>query len=88
MKDKLELELKAETNLTRLLREKLLSRELELERLEADFASLVRSHDVMRTEIQRLQDELSCLNHKTKDMELQVFHNLSNSTCLLTVIFC
>ncbi|KAM0950485.1 hypothetical protein DsansV1_C04g0041891 [Dioscorea sansibarensis] len=70
--DKLELELKAETNLTRLLREKLFSRELELERLEADFASLVRGHDVMQTEIQRLQDELSCLNHKTKDMELQM----------------
>ncbi|KAJ0975411.1 hypothetical protein J5N97_017376 [Dioscorea zingiberensis] len=70
--DKWELELKAETKLNRLLRERLFSSELELERLEADFASSVRSRDVLQTEIQRLQDELSCLNHKTKDMELQM----------------
>ncbi|KAM0941053.1 hypothetical protein DsansV1_C17g0144561 [Dioscorea sansibarensis] len=70
--DQLELDFKAETTLNRLLREKLLSKELELEQLEAGFASSVRSHDVLQTEIQRLQDELSCLNHKTKDMEIQM----------------
>ncbi|KAH7672310.1 E3 ubiquitin ligase involved in syntaxin degradation protein [Dioscorea alata] len=72
VQDQLELDFKAETTLNRLLREKLLSKELELEQLEAGFASSVRSHDVLQTEIQRLQDELSCLNHKTKDMEIQM----------------
>lgn len=68
----MELELKAENLLTSLLREKLCSKELELEQLRADFASSIQTHDILQTEIQRLQDELSCLTHKAKDMELQV----------------
>lgn len=68
----MELQLKAENLLTRLLREKLCSKELELEQLQSEFASSVRAHDVLQTEIQRLQDELSCLTHKATDMELQV----------------
>lgn len=70
--DGVELELKAETLLTTVLREKLFSKELELEQLQSDVASSVRAHDVLQTETQRLQDELSCLTHKTKDMELQM----------------
>ncbi|XP_020253644.1 cingulin-like protein 1 isoform X2 [Asparagus officinalis] len=71
--DEVELELKAENLLTRLLREKLCSKELELEQLQSEFASSVRTHDVLQAEIQRLQDELSCLTHKAKDMELQEY---------------
>lgn len=75
VKDELEAKLKAEIILTRLLREKLHSNELEFEQLEADLASSVRVHDVMQTEIQRMQDEVSCLTHKTMDKELKVsFH--------------
>ncbi|XP_026661184.2 golgin subfamily B member 1-like isoform X2 [Phoenix dactylifera] len=70
-KDELELELKAETMVTRVLREKLCYKELELDQLQAEMASSIRVHDVLQTEIQRLQDELSCLTHKMKDMELQ-----------------
>ncbi|URD96392.1 hypothetical protein MUK42_31662 [Musa troglodytarum] len=70
--DELEAKLKAEIILTRLLREKLHSNELEFEQLEADLASSVRVHDVMQTEIQRMQDEVSCLTHKTMDMELKM----------------
>ncbi|KAJ0960791.1 hypothetical protein J5N97_001316 [Dioscorea zingiberensis] len=72
MQDQLEHNFKAETSLNRLLREKLLSKELELEQLEAGLASSLRTHDVLQNEIRRLQDELSCLNHKTKEMELQM----------------
>ncbi|KAJ6831637.1 cingulin-like protein 1 isoform X1 [Iris pallida] len=70
--DGLEVELKAETLLTRVLREKLCSKEIELEQLQSDLASSIRAHEVLQTEVQRLRDELSCLTHKTKDMELQI----------------
>jgi len=66
------LELKAENLLTKLLREKLCSKELELEQLQSEFASSIRSQDILQTENQRLQDELSCLTHRANDMELQV----------------
>lgn len=94
LRDELELELKAETLLTRVLREKLWSKELELDQLQSELASSVRVHDVMQTEIQRLQDELSCLTHKMKDTELQMLkknesinqlqHDLQDGTKELT----
>ncbi|XP_017697746.2 MAR-binding filament-like protein 1 [Phoenix dactylifera] len=71
-KDQLEHELMAETMLTRVLREKLCSKELEIDQLKADLASSIMVHDVLQTEIQRLQDELSGLTHKMKDTELQM----------------
>lgn len=71
--NELEIQLKSEIILTKLLREKLCSNELELERFQADLASSIRVHDVLQTEIQRMQDELSYLTHKTTDMELQVY---------------
>ncbi|WOK96770.1 hypothetical protein Cni_G05477 [Canna indica] len=70
--DELEIQLKAETILTKLLREKLFSNELEFERLQADLASSIRIHDVLHTEIQRMRDEVSCLTHRTTQMELQI----------------
>jgi hypothetical protein len=54
------------------LKEALLSKELDVEQLESDLASSLRIQDVMRNEIQRVQDELSCMNHKAKHLELQV----------------
>ncbi|OAY73036.1 hypothetical protein ACMD2_02587 [Ananas comosus] len=71
-KDEIELKLKVEVMLTRVLREKLYSKELDLEQLQAELASSVRSQDVLQNEIQRLQDEFSCLNHKAKEMEIQM----------------
>ncbi|WOL17106.1 hypothetical protein Cni_G25895 [Canna indica] len=70
--DELEIKLREEIMLTRLLREKLYSNELELDRLEAELASSIRVHDVLHTEIQRMQDEVSCLTHKTTDMEIKM----------------
>lgn len=70
--DAVEFDLKAETLLTSLLKEKLCSKELEVEQLQSDLASSVRANDVLQTETQRLQDELSCLTHKTKEMQLQI----------------
>uniref|UniRef100_A0A1D1YTD6 FYVE and coiled-coil domain-containing protein 1 n=1 Tax=Anthurium amnicola TaxID=1678845 RepID=A0A1D1YTD6_9ARAE len=70
--DEMELELKAETLLTRLLRENLFYKEQELEQLQSELGSSVCGNELLKSETQRLQDELSCLTHKTKDMELQM----------------
>lgn len=45
---------------------------MELEQLQAELATSVRGHDILRSENQRLQDALSVLTHKMKDLELQV----------------
>ncbi|CAM0907566.1 unnamed protein product [Alopecurus aequalis] len=66
-----EVKLKEEALLNRVLKEALLSKELDIEQLQSDVASLLRIQDVMRNEVQRVQDELSCITHKAKHMELQ-----------------
>ncbi|KAM0909300.1 hypothetical protein ACQ4PT_014914 [Festuca glaucescens] len=66
-----EFKLKEEALLSRVLKEALLSKELDIEQLQSDVASLLRIQDVMRNEVQRVQDELSCITHKSKHMELQ-----------------
>ncbi|CAA0814072.1 Unknown protein [Striga hermonthica] len=63
--------LKAETLLTSLLREKLYSKELELEQLQAELAAAVRGNDILKCELQNAVDNFSCLNHKMKEFELQ-----------------
>ncbi|KAF3789638.1 hypothetical protein EJ110_NYTH17916 [Nymphaea thermarum] len=65
-------ELEAEVLVARVLREKLWSKEVELEHLQTELASSVRLHDILKSEIQRTQDSLSCLTHKVKDLELEV----------------
>ncbi|KAG2616898.1 hypothetical protein PVAP13_3NG177051 [Panicum virgatum] len=70
--DDFELKLKEEAMLSRVLKEAVLSKELDIEQLEADLASSLRLQDVMKNEIQRVQDELSCITHKAKQLELQV----------------
>lgn len=66
-----EFKLKEEALLNRVLKEALLSKELDIEQLRSDVASLLRIQDVMRNEVQRVQDELSCITHKAKHLELQ-----------------
>ncbi|KAG2625138.1 hypothetical protein PVAP13_3KG196400, partial [Panicum virgatum] len=70
--DDFEHKLKEETMLSKVLKEAVLSKELDIEQLEAGLASSLRLQDVMRNEIQRVQDELSCITHETKQLELQV----------------
>ncbi|XP_075502707.1 uncharacterized protein LOC142540442 [Primulina tabacum] len=65
-------ELKAETLLTSLLREKLYSKELSIEQLQAELAAVVRVNDILKCEVQNALDNFSCVNHKKKDLELQM----------------
>lgn len=66
---------KAETLLTGLLREKLYSRELDVEQLQAELAAAVRGNDILKSEVQNAVDDFSCVNHKMKELELQVNFN-------------
>ncbi|CAL5060933.1 unnamed protein product [Urochloa decumbens] len=66
------LKLKEEAMLSRVLKDALLSKEFDIQQLESDLASSLRIQDVMRNEIQRVQDELSCITHKAKQLEIQV----------------
>ncbi|KAJ1292504.1 hypothetical protein BS78_02G396500 [Paspalum vaginatum] len=66
------LKLKEEAMLSRVLKEAVLSKEFDIEQLQSDLASSLRIQEVMRNEIQRVQDELSCITHKAKQLELQV----------------
>ncbi|XP_044509845.1 cingulin-like [Mangifera indica] len=65
-------ELKAETLLTNLLREKLYSKELEVQQLQAELATAVRGNDILRCEAQNALDNISCMTHKLKDLENQI----------------
>ncbi|KAK6270884.1 hypothetical protein POUND7_007982 [Theobroma cacao] len=89
-------ELKAETLLTSLLREKLYSKELEVEQLQAELAAGVRGNDILRCEVQNAMDNISCLTHRLKDLELQILkkddnishlqNDLKESTKELTIL--
>ncbi|KAK2979317.1 hypothetical protein RJ640_013281 [Escallonia rubra] len=76
--DTLRSELKAETLLTRLLREKLYSKELDLEQIQAELAAAVRGNDILRCEVQNALDTLSCVTHKMKELELQMIKKDEN----------
>ncbi|KAM0875257.1 hypothetical protein ACQ4PT_036943 [Festuca glaucescens] len=71
-RDDFEIKLKEEALINRVLKENLLSRELEIEQLQSDIASLGRIQDVMQNEIHRAQDELCCMTHKSKQFEVEV----------------
>eukprot|EP00268_Persea_americana_P044749 TRINITY_DN45243_c0_g1_i1.p1 TRINITY_DN45243_c0_g1~~TRINITY_DN45243_c0_g1_i1.p1 ORF type:complete len:650 (+),score=148.19 TRINITY_DN45243_c0_g1_i1:85-1950(+) len=77
-----EFELKAERLVTKILREKLCFKELELEQLQAELATSVRGHDILRCELQRAQDSISSLTHKLKDLELQMLKKEENITLI------
>ncbi|GFY84610.1 hypothetical protein Acr_03g0013840 [Actinidia rufa] len=76
--DILRSELKAETLLTSLLREKLYSKEVEVEQLQAELAAAVRGNGMLRCEVQNQLDNLSCMTHRMKDFELQMIKKDEN----------
>ncbi|XP_014514909.1 myosin-6 isoform X2 [Vigna radiata var. radiata] len=80
--DTLRTELKAECLLTSLLREKLYSKELQAEQMEAELATAVRGNDILRSEMQNALDNLSSLTHKLKDLELQMLKKDESRNCL------
>ncbi|KAF8683954.1 hypothetical protein HU200_044903 [Digitaria exilis] len=71
-RDDIEIKLREEAMVSRVLKEKLLSNELDNEQLQSDLAASLRIQDVLQNEIQRVQDELRCLTHKSKHLEVQV----------------
>lgn len=70
--EKLRSELRAEVLLTSLLRERLYSKELDIEQLQAEQGASVRGNDILRCEVQNALDTVSCVTHKMKDLEIQV----------------
>ncbi|PHT27042.1 hypothetical protein CQW23_33351 [Capsicum baccatum] len=64
-------ELKLETLLTTLLREKLYSEEMDIKQLQADLAATVRGNDILKCEVRNVLDALSCATPKLKYLELQ-----------------
>ncbi|KAK8987168.1 hypothetical protein V6N11_055480 [Hibiscus sabdariffa] len=75
-------ELKSETLLTNLLREKLYSKELEVEWMQAEVGAAVRGNEILRCEVQNAMDNISCLTHRLKDLELQMLKKDDNISCL------
>ncbi|XP_074276181.1 uncharacterized protein LOC141599941 [Silene latifolia] len=65
-------ELRAESLLTSILKEKLYCKEKEIEGVQAELTRALQSHDVLKSEIQDAFDTVSCLNHKMKNFELQM----------------
>lgn len=72
-------QLKAETLLTGLLQEKLYSKELGMEQLQAELAAAIRGNDILKCEVQNAEDNFSCIKHKMKELELLVSLNTSFS---------
>ncbi|XP_042509757.1 protein bicaudal D-like [Macadamia integrifolia] len=70
--DDIEFKLKAETLLTSILREKLYSKELEIEQLQTEVATVVRGHENLRCEVQSTLDAFSCVSHKMKELEIKM----------------
>ncbi|XP_027365481.1 paramyosin [Abrus precatorius] len=75
-------ELKAECLVTSLLREKLYSKELQVEHMQAELATAVRGNDILRSEVQNALDNLSSSTHKLKDLELQMLKKDNSINCL------
>ncbi|XP_020402474.1 uncharacterized protein [Zea mays] len=61
LKDAIEIKLREEAMISRVLKEKLVSKELGIEQLQSDLAASVRFQVVLQNEIQRFQNELRCL---------------------------
>ncbi|PHT67167.1 hypothetical protein T459_31592 [Capsicum annuum] len=71
-------ELKSETLLTTMLREKLYSEEMDIKQLQADLAAIVRGNDILKCEVQNALDALSYATPKLKYLELQVLKKDEN----------
>ncbi|KAG5237671.1 golgin subfamily member [Salix suchowensis] len=76
--ESLRFELKAETLLTRLLREKLYFKESEVEQLQAEIAAAVRGNDILRCEVGNTLDNLACVSHQLKNLDLQMLKKDEN----------
>ncbi|PHT97406.1 Calpain-type cysteine protease DEK1 [Capsicum chinense] len=63
-------ELKSETFLTTLLREKLYSEEMDIKQLQVDLAATVRGNDILKCEVRNVLDALYCATPKLKYLEL------------------
>jgi len=72
-------ELSAETLITSLVREKLYSKEKEIEQLQAELAAAVRGNEILRCEVQSSLDNLSVTTHELKDLKHQVLQNKNNT---------
>ncbi|ESQ52609.1 hypothetical protein EUTSA_v10016225mg [Eutrema salsugineum] len=77
-------ELRAESLVTSLLREKLYSKEEEIEQLQAEVAAGVRGNEVLQCEIQNVLDNLSVNTHQLKDLKLQMMKKDENINRLET----
>ncbi|KAF9613243.1 hypothetical protein IFM89_006344 [Coptis chinensis] len=64
--------LKTEVLVTAALREKLFTKDLEIDQLQAELATASRGHDILRCEVQAALDAISSMAHKMKDLELQI----------------
>ncbi|CAH8268665.1 unnamed protein product [Arabidopsis lyrata] len=72
VEETLRAELSAETLITSLLREKLYSKEQEIEQLQAEVAAAVRGNEILRSEVQSSLDNLSVTTHELKDFKHQM----------------
>ncbi|PHU16684.1 hypothetical protein BC332_12379 [Capsicum chinense] len=71
-------ELKSETLLTTVLREKLYSENMDIKQLQADLAITVRGNDILKCEVQNALDALSYATPNLKYIELQVLKRDKN----------
>ncbi|PHU01719.1 Calpain-type cysteine protease DEK1 [Capsicum chinense] len=71
-------ELKSETLLTTVLREKLYSEEMDIKQLQADLAATVRGNDILKCVVKNALDALSYATPKVKYLELQVLKKDKN----------
>ncbi|XP_058774730.1 uncharacterized protein LOC131649002 [Vicia villosa] len=80
--DILRVELKAERLVTSLLKEKLFSKELQVEQMRAAIATEERGNDMLRSEVQNTYDNLSMVSHELKNLELQMLKKDESMNCL------
>ncbi|PHU01801.1 hypothetical protein BC332_31588 [Capsicum chinense] len=71
-------ELKSETLLTTVLREKLYSEEMDIKKLQVDLAATVRGNDILKCEVKNALDALYYATPKLKYLELQVLKKDEN----------
>ncbi|KAF3625199.1 putative serine/arginine-rich splicing factor RS2Z33-like isoform X1 [Capsicum annuum] len=71
-------ELKSETLLTTVLREKLYSEKMDIKQLQADLDTTVRGNDILKCEVQNALDALSYATSNLKYIELQVLKKDEN----------
>ncbi|KAF3685309.1 hypothetical protein FXO37_00749 [Capsicum annuum] len=71
-------ELKSETLLTTVLREKLYSEKMDIKQLQDDLGATVKSNDILKCEVQNALDALSYATPKLKYIELQVLKKDEN----------